>query len=133
MIVGIGTDLVHIPRFRNLISKHGDKIINRLFHISEINNKPLMEEKQAQYFASRWAVKEATLKALGKGGLGSKCIYVTKTNGNPSPILCLEGASLERLKEIANVQDDTSIRKYVSISHDKDYAVATVLLENVKN
>jgi holo-[acyl-carrier protein] synthase len=85
MIVGVGIDLVSIQRFRRLLSLYGDRALRRLFHPSEIQHKPLLDDKQAQYFASRWAVKEATIKALGHGGIGSKQIYVEKQQGSNVP------------------------------------------------
>jgi holo-[acyl-carrier protein] synthase len=127
MIVGMGTDLVFIPRFRKLIAQYGDRVLRRLFHPSEIQNKPLIEEKCAQYFASRWAVKEATVKALGQSGIGSKQMYIEK-RGSPIPHLVLEGEALERLNQLTN--SSRTVHKHVSISHDHDYAIATVIIEN---
>lgn len=60
-IVGIGIDLVKIQRFTGIIERRGDKFLKRIFHKNELLNRP-SKIKEAQYFAARWAVKEAVWK-----------------------------------------------------------------------
>jgi holo-[acyl-carrier protein] synthase len=129
MIVGVGVDLVSIPRFQRLLSLYGTRVLRRLFHPTEIQHKPIIVDKHAQYFASRWAVKEATIKALGQGGIGSKQIYVEKQQGSNVPQLVLEGEALDRLNFLANSLDHNNVKKHISISHDNEYAIAMVVLE----
>ena len=57
----IGVDLTKIDRF-NEVSKH---FIERIYSDNEMKEYyMLLEEKQATYLASRWAVKEALFKAI---------------------------------------------------------------------
>jgi holo-[acyl-carrier protein] synthase len=128
-IIGIGVDLVSIPRMRQLIQKNGERFLKRLFHDSELKERPHLEEQHAQYFASRWAAKEATVKALGKGGIGSKCMYITKSTTTPAPKLVLTGAAIDVLKEQHNVTSTDDYTCHVSLSHDGDYAVAMIVIE----
>lgn len=73
----------------------------------------------------RWAVKEATVKALGKSGVGSKQMYIVKDKETNIPRLILTGEALEQL-HLRNIRD---YKSHVSISHDTEYAIAFVVLE----
>lgn len=137
-ILGIGIDTCYIPRFQQLIQKHGDKILKRIFTDQEIDQQPKQKFKQSQYFASRWAVKEATVKALGVSGIGSKCMYLVSSQSLSPPTLKLQGEALKALQNRVsqlNKTDDPIDRSeplwtaHVSLSHDQDYAVAIVIIE----
>lgn len=74
MLVGIGTDLVNVPRIAKVFARFGDRFLKRAFSESEINVfKSRMagnEQRGMEYLASRWALKEATYKILnGKTGI----------------------------------------------------------------
>jgi holo-[acyl-carrier protein] synthase len=65
VIFGIGVDAVEIERMREeRMSVH---IIHRLFHPTEVKNLPVAQEARKVYLASRFAAKEALVKALGEG------------------------------------------------------------------
>lgn len=106
MILGVGVDITKISRFISLYKKHGTKILERIFHEKEIESGPELYHKKLtmmplsqneadkqtmlenlyfyQYYASRWAAKEAFLKALGQGAIGSKCIWIVKNSSEHS-------------------------------------------------
>ena len=90
MIVGIGTDLVHIPRIQTLLDKHGDKIAARILSDSEFDAFQHVKN-QAGFLAKRFAAKEAVSKALGTGfssGITWKDIELTHLDtGQPIIIL----------------------------------------------
>lgn len=118
MIIGIGTDIIEIKRVEKLLSK--SHFIERFFNVSEqeyIKNKPT--ESAAGYFCA----KEAIVKALGTGfsGLKWKDIEVIKVNSVPGAVLH------NKAKEIADSKGVKTI--FLSISHCKEYAVATAVLE----
>lgn len=78
--------------------------------------------------ASRWALKEAMVKATGRTDLEYKGVYLKK----PEPI---EG---QRQKPCIEITGDRNIiifkelnivQIHSSISHEKDYAIAFVTLE----
>ncbi|MDC9724413.1 MAG: holo-ACP synthase [Gammaproteobacteria bacterium] len=123
MIFGIGTDLVHIPRIQTLLDKHGDKIALRI--LSEAEFSAFQETKnQTGFLAKRFAAKEATAKALGTGfrdGLSLRHIEVSNDK-NGKPELQFLGQGLELLTEL-NIG-----RSMISLSDEKDYAVAFVTL-----
>ena len=65
-ILGIGTDIVECLRIAQMIERHGELFIDRVYTATEIEY--CRSRKQAtQHFAGRWAAKEAILKALGTG------------------------------------------------------------------
>lgn len=69
MIIGIGSDIVQIPRIEKLITEFGDKFLNRIFteeeqyHVQKFTD----DHKICGYYAKRFAAKEACSKALGTG------------------------------------------------------------------
>lgn len=102
--MNIGIDIVKISRFEN----KDIHFIKRVLTEKELlvyNN--LLEEKKAQYLASRWASKEAIYKANKDEHYLSFSI-LNKDNGEPY----VDGH--EEIK--------------ISISHDGEYAVASVLI-----
>lgn len=122
MIVAVGTDLVSIPRMRAALARYRDRLCGRLYtpaERAEGEKRPLPEV----HFASRFAAKEAVLKALGTGwGLGItwREVEVVGPRGK-TPEIRLSGRA--RL-----VAEERGIRHlHLSLSHDGDYAVAFVV------
>ncbi len=65
-ILGIGTDIIECLRIAQMIERHGELFITRVYTQHEIQY--CQSRKQAtQHYAGRWAAKEAVLKALGTG------------------------------------------------------------------
>ena len=86
MILGIGTDLVKISRLEHSLSRFGEVFAKRILTPDEFTIF-LQHKNQATYVASRFAAKEATVKAFGAGfsqGLGFAQIGVaTNSAGKP--------------------------------------------------
>jgi holo-[acyl-carrier protein] synthase len=123
MIIGIGTDLVHIPRMQSLIDKHGDKIAQRILSHKEFAEYQL-QLKPAAFLAKRFAAKEAVSKALGTGfrdGLSLRHIMVNN-NELGKPELRYEAAGQEKMAEHG------VSRSHLSLSDDNEYAIAYVIL-----
>ena len=71
-IFGIGTDIVECLRIAQMIERHGEQFINRVYTPDEIQYCS-SRKAATQHYAGRWAAKEAVMKALGTGwaeGLG---------------------------------------------------------------
>lgn len=129
MIFGIGTDLVEVERIKNELASHGEKFIDMLFTQSEITYCKRAENIgiQAQCFAARFAAKEAFLKALGsglRGGLQWKDIEVVN-NELGKPEIRMQNTA----KQICEKAEINKV--HVSISHTKESAIATVILEKI--
>lgn len=126
MIVGIGTDLVYIPRMQALLNKHGDKIALRILSEAEFDSFK-KSNNQAGFLAKRFAAKEATSKALGTGfrdGLSLRHIEVSNDE-HGKPELKFTNRGLELVSELSIG------RSMVSLSDEKEYAVAFVTLMEV--
>ena len=65
-ILGTGTDIIEVLRIAQMIERHGDLFINRVYTENEINYCSARKAAN-QHYAGRWAAKEAVLKALGTG------------------------------------------------------------------
>ena len=113
----IGTDIVSVRRVKDSIHRFGESFLKRLFTDLEIhycNSKKYPE----QHFAARFAAKEAAIKALNLVGQGISFTQIEITNNsNGAPILSIK---------IPNHKFESA---WVSLSHEKDYAVATVLVK----
>lgn len=66
MILGIGIDIIEIERIQDSISKFGEKFLNKIFTIKEIEYCST-KANSAQHYAARFAAKEAISKALSTG------------------------------------------------------------------
>ncbi|SES83003.1 holo-ACP synthase [Anaerobranca gottschalkii] len=120
MIIGVGVDIVDIPRITKVLEGRGEKFLQRIFTKKELE---LMSLKPATV-AGRFAAKEAVAKALGVGiGLISwQEIEIIKDNlGKPK--VRLTGRALKRAKVLGIA------RVHLSISHSKTQAVAYVIGE----
>ncbi len=122
MILGLGTDLVAIPRVEQVLSRHGERFLDRVFTAAE-QADCLPRARPARHLAARLAAKEAAMKALGTGwGLGVRWRDVeVRSAGSTPPSIRLAGAAKERA-EAQGIR-----RAVVSLSHDGEYAVAVVV------
>ena len=124
MIFGIGTDIVEVERIRKLdsLEKFADKILS----LSELKVfKSQIDEKQVTFLAKQFAAKEAVSKALGTGigkDIRFNQIEILR-NSDGKPYLNHDGI-------ITTIFNDLGITKtHVSLSDEKKYALAFVILE----
>ena len=94
-MIGIGTDLVELDRFRLVLSRTPG-IVTRLFTDDERSYAELRRDP-TERFAARFAAKEAVLKAMG-AGIG-ECAFreievVRAESGAPSVVLHGRAATL---------------------------------------
>lgn len=124
MIFGIGTDIVEVKRIRNLdsLEKFADKILS----LNELDVfKSQIDEKKVTFLAKQFAAKEAVSKALGTGigkDIRFNQIEILR-NSDGKPYLNHDGM-------ITTIFNDLGITKtHVSLSDEKKYALAFVILE----
>ena len=123
MIYSVGIDIVEIERIKKILSKHRDKFINRIINI---DNETVPKKITCAFLASRFAAKEAFVKAIGLGfrePFSYKKIWI-RSNNYGKPYICLDSKLNQYLKdfEIEHI--------HLTISHEKKYAIANVILEN---
>ena len=126
MLNGIGIDIVETERVRGLLQRYGERFIKRVLTDNEeaVFNR---RGAKAAFLASRFAAKEAASKALGTGmrcGVGFKSFeLVNDSLGKPQLVFHGEAELIRRARNISRVQ--------VSLSDERHYAVAMVVLESV--
>ena len=122
MILGIGTDIVDVQRFAHWLEN--PQLMARYFDDDEIDWATQQGEAGAASLAVRFAAKEAFGKALGVGlhGLRLKDIHVNRGRLG-APRLVLHGSA----KQLYDERKATAL--HVSLSHEKHYAVAVVIIE----
>ncbi|MBW2038845.1 MAG: holo-ACP synthase [Deltaproteobacteria bacterium] len=124
MIYGIGIDILKIDRFERVLERWGDHLRKRVFtpHELSICHK---KTRPGRHLALRFAAKEAFLKALGIGmfqGVAWKEIEILNDPlGRPQMRVMGKAEKICQEKGIKEI--------FVSISHEKEYGVAQVLLE----
>ena len=64
MIIGIGTDILNLERFKNILNRYDQKFINRIYGKNEILNSQNKSHISNNFLGKRFSAKEATWKAL---------------------------------------------------------------------
>ena len=123
MITGIGVDVVHVNRMERWIKIPG--LLERFFHPDELSASRSRGKGMEVSLAARFAAKEAFGKALGTGlaGIVLKEIVV-KNRHNGRPEIVVSGTALAALKKSG------ADYIHVSLTHERDNAVAMVVLES---
>ncbi|NQU75942.1 MAG: holo-ACP synthase [Planctomycetes bacterium] len=121
-VIAHGVDFVETRRIGELIDRHGQRFLDRVFTPAEQGycNAHL---HRLERLAGRFAAKEAVLKALGtgwRGGIAWTDVEVTNI-ASGEPIVALSGqcAAVADLRGIAKV--------LVSISHIDSHAMASAI------
>ena len=125
-IIGNGVDIVENKRINKLINNN--EFVKRIFTIKEIKFSKNTKNK-TNYYAKRFAAKEAFVKALGTG---------FRNNINFSDIEVINN-KLGKPKINISKKVRTFIKKkfkldkpkiYVSLSDENKHSIAYVILEN---
>ena len=122
MIIGLGTDITELARIKASYDRFGRRFLQKILTEEEQKNLP---ESPIAYIAGRFAAKEATVKALGTGfrdGLGPLHVEVLRGPAG-QPLLHLHGPACRRAEALG------MRNAHISISHDRNAAVAVVVLE----
>jgi len=124
MIVGIGIDIVNIQRIESLMVRWGNLFLSRVFTEGEIRWCQKRTRPQ-ECFAIRFAAKEAFLKSIGLGLRNGIQWIDIEVENDPmgKPLLSLHRKAKEVL-QIRRIE-----KALLTLSHERSYAVAQVLLE----
>lgn len=122
-IYGIGTDIVEVKRIQQSLQR-SDALARRVLTAVELDHF-VNAAQPAAFLAKRFAAKEACAKAFGTG-IGERLSFQDITIGhNPQGRPQLEwSTTAEKL-----VQELGIGVSHVSISDERDYALAYVILE----
>ena len=122
MILGIGSDIVHIPRVARAIEN--ERFLQRVYTARECAYAKSRGRGGAASLAARFAGKEAVLKAFGTGLRDGKLTDVEiLPDALGAPVVHLDGYFAARAEEMG-VE-----RVLVTLSHERDYAIAYCILE----
>ena len=125
MIAGIGVDIAETARVQRLAAKFGARFARRILtedELREFNRR----RQSSSFLATRFAAKEATAKALGTGigeQFGFHSVQIEHDdNGKPMLKFLDNGLELIARRKIG--------RAMISLSDEKNYVVAMVVLES---
>ena len=122
MILGIGSDIIHIPRVARAIEN--ERFLQRVYTARECAYAKSRGRGMAASLAARFAGKEAVLKAFGTGLRDGKLTDVEiLPDALGAPQVRLSGYLAVRAEEMA------IDRVWITLSHERDYATAYCILE----
>jgi holo-[acyl-carrier protein] synthase len=123
LIAGIGVDVVHVRRMERWHKIPG--LLDRYFHPEELRAALAKGSGADLSLAARFAAKEAFGKALGTGlaGIVLKDIMVINQH-NGKPEIRVQGTARSALEKSG------AAHVHVSLTHERDSAVAMVILES---
>ncbi len=126
--IKIGIDICQINRVSLAYKNLGKKFLERIFTNKEIKYITSNKKSLVYKLAGRFAAKEATSKVLGTGlrGVYFKEIEIIREKSG-APKIVLHKRARQKAKE-KNLSDFE-----VSISHEKDFAIAMVIAINTKS
>ena len=126
MIVGTGVDIVKVERIESSINRWGDNFAGKILNLDELGKYHDYKSGKAGYLARQFAAKEAVAKALGTGmGAGIHFLQIPVGRlASGAPVVSLSGRAKTRSEKLG-------INSWhVSISDEKEFAVAFVVAEN---
>jgi holo-[acyl-carrier protein] synthase len=117
-----GIDLVECTRLQEVIDRHGDRFLKRIFTPGELEYSG-DRKRRIEHLSARFAAKEAVMKVLGTGwsnGIGWTDIEVLNDlAGRPS--IKLTGKSLEMASQLGI---DIVL---ISLTHTAGHAMASAI------
>lgn len=121
-IVAHGIDLVDCPRIEQMIKRHGERFLKRVFTATE-QAYAEANKNRTDKLAGRFAAKEAILKLMGTGWRGKIAWTDIEIANNPSgqPEVTLSG-EVKKLAERLGIEHIS-----VSITHTANFAIASAV------
>ena len=133
MIIGLGNDIISTERIEKAVQKFGARFENKIFSKLERELAWKRGSPCIRTYSSRWAAKEAFLKALGTGiikGISWKDVTVTNlVSGKPQ--LQIRGGASRHLSRITPRNLETVI--HLTISDDVPWVSAVVIIEAIRS
>ena len=124
VIIGNGVDIVENKRIKNSLKIKG--FINRVFTQNEINKSKKLSNK-TNFFAKRFAAKEAFVKAIGEGfrnNINFNDIDVTNDKKG-MPIFSISSNIKNFLKKKFKLN---KYKIFLSLSDEKKHSIAYVII-----
>lgn len=128
MIYGIGTDIVSVSRIEAALARHGERFPQRILSEAELAEFARRKDP-ARFLAKRFAAKEAFSKALGLGmrmPMAWRRMGVGHDRRGKPLIVC--HPELDAYVKAQGVSGG-----HISITDERDHAVAFVVLEQARD
>jgi holo-[acyl-carrier protein] synthase len=122
-LLGVEVGLIETPRFRRALERHGDRLLERVFTRDEIDyarRKKSSEHNLAARFAAKCAGRRALLRLSGRRVKLVQLEVVRRRSGEPT---------LVARDEAAELLPGSACRFSLSLTHDADFAMASLWLE----
>ena len=127
-ILGIGVDVIQNKRIKSLINNKN--FINRTFGQNEVKLSKKISDK-TNYFAKRFAAKEAFVKAIGEGFRNDinfvDIDIINNKKGKPS--INISNKIKKFLKKKFRIK---KYKIFLSLSDEKKYSIAYVIINKNK-
>lgn len=117
MRIAVGTDIIEINRVKKSIERQENKFLEKVYTDNEIKYCYSHGNNMYQHFAARFAAKEAAFKAISKIKNESTVDWKNFEVLNDK-----EGRPILDIKKYKFNDID------ISLSHCKEYAIATVII-----
>jgi len=117
-----GIDLVDFPRIEEMMGRHGERFLDRVFTQTEQQQANAMKNR-IERLAGRFAAKEAVLKLLGTGWRGKLAWTDIEIVNNHlgQPQVSLSG-------EVKKIADKKNIKEIsLSITHTANFVIASAV------
>jgi holo-[acyl-carrier protein] synthase len=118
--VAQGIDLVDFPRIEEMVKRHGERFLNKVFTAAEQSYADA-NKNRTEKLAGRFAAKEAILKLMGTGWRGkiawTDIEIVNSPTGQPEVVLSGEVKKIADRHKIKHIS--------VSITHTANFAIAS--------
>jgi holo-[acyl-carrier protein] synthase len=117
-----GIDLVECTRLQEVIDRHGERFLKRIFTPGELDYCD-GRKRSIEHLAARFAAKEAVMKVLGTGWTGGIRWTDIEVSNDPAgrPEIQLTGKCSERASQLGI---DTVL---ISITHTAGHAMASAI------
>jgi holo-[acyl-carrier protein] synthase len=121
-IIAHGIDLVDRPRIKQMVLRHGERFLNRVYTPKEQQYAESHRDK-IEKLAGRFAAKEAVLKLMGTGWVGkiawTDIEVINNSAGQPEVTISGE---VKRIAEKLGINQIS-----VSITHTANFAIASAI------
>ncbi len=129
MIIGVGTDILNLERFKKILKKYDQRFVNRIYGKNEIQISKSKLNNYINYFGKRFSAKEATWKALntnrGDGVFFKEIEILNDINGKP--YLFFSGKTKKYIeKKEKNFK--AKLKFDISLSDDTPFVIAFVVI-----
>tara|TARA_B100000287_G_scaffold389396_1_gene399433 strand:- start:384 stop:773 length:390 start_codon:yes stop_codon:yes gene_type:complete len=124
-IIGNGVDIVDNFRIKKAIKNK--KFIDRLFTNEEIKSSLKKNINRPNYFAKRFAAKEAFVKAIGTGfskNINFKDINI-KNNPYGKPEIYVNTKLMKIIKKKFKI---SKFKSYLSLTDEKNHSISFVII-----